>query len=207
MLPGLLSVLVRNERQRREDVALFEIGNLHEWRDGAPAQASVLAFLLAGNLRPASWLEAQRPASFEDVKGIVESLGARWNLDRVEFGAWQPRPGIDHPGRSATVVAVKDGEPTQIGLAFAVDPRLLAAYEVRAENVAFALLNLDVVAPLANRVPTVKSAPSLPALERDIAVVVGREHACLGCRRNDPSERRAPPVCAVAVRSIPGSAA
>jgi phenylalanyl-tRNA synthetase beta chain len=174
MLPGLLSVLVRNERQRREDVALFEIGNLHEWRDGAPVQASVLAILLAGNLRPASWLEAQRPASLEDVKGIVESLGARWSLDRIEFGAWTPRPGIDHPGRSATVVSVKDGEPTQTGLAFAIDPRLLAAYEVRAENVVFALLNLDVVAPLANRVPTVKSAPSLPALERDIAVVVGR---------------------------------
>ncbi|HEY7025819.1 MAG TPA: phenylalanine--tRNA ligase subunit beta [Candidatus Limnocylindrales bacterium] len=174
MLPGLLSVLVRNERQRREDVVIFEIGNLHEWRDDAPAQASVLAILLAGNAMPASWVEPQRSATFEDVKGIVESLAARWNIDGIEFGAWQARPGIDHPGRSATVVTTSGEPPAQIGLAFEIDPRLLAAYEVRAEHVAFALINLDVVARLANRVPSVKSAPSLPALERDIAVVVGR---------------------------------
>jgi len=174
MLPGLLSVLVRNERQRREDVSIFEIGNLHEWRDGAPAQASVLAMLLAGNARPASWAEPQRMATFEDVKGIVENLAARWNMDGVEFGAWQPRPGIDHPGRNATIIAANNGGSVQIGLAFEIDPRLLAAYEVRAEHAAFALVNLDVVRPLANPVPTVKSAPSLPALERDIAVVISR---------------------------------
>jgi len=134
----------------------------------------VLALLLSGRARPASWAEPQRVATFEDVKGIVENLAARWNMDGVEFGAWQPRPGIDHPGRSATILAANKGESVQIGLAFEIDPRLLAAYEVRAEHVAFALVNLDVVSPLTNRAPTIKSAPTLPVVERDIAVVVGR---------------------------------
>jgi phenylalanyl-tRNA synthetase beta chain len=175
MLPGLLGVLGRNERQRREDVAIFEIGNLHEWRDGAPVQASVLAVLLAGNVRPPSWAETQRALTFEDIKGVVESLGARWSLERIEFAPTQARPGIDHPGRTAAVVVAIGEQRTIAGLVLEVDPRLLTAYEIRAEHVAFALLNLDVVAPLTDRKPQVRAAPSLPTLERDIAVVVSRD--------------------------------
>jgi len=174
MLPGLLGVLGRNERQRRDDVGIFEIGNLHEWREDAPAQASVLAILLAGDVQPVSWAGAARPAGFEDVKGIVETLGARWNTERIEFAATAVRPGIDHPGRTAAVHAVKGDDRTQIGLVFEIDPRLLAAYEVRALHVAFALINLDVVAPLAQRAPMVRAAHTLPVVERDIAVVVDR---------------------------------
>ncbi len=66
MLPGLLGVLGRNERQRRDDVAVFEIGNLHEWRDDGPRQMTVLAVLLAGNVRDQSWAE---PARAGDVRG------------------------------------------------------------------------------------------------------------------------------------------
>jgi phenylalanyl-tRNA synthetase beta chain len=175
MLPGLLGVLGRNERQKREDIAIFEIGNLHEWRDDAPAQSSVLAILLAGNARPASWVEPVRPATFEDVKGLVALIVARLNAGRVEFGATAPRPGIDHPGRTAAVHAVNGEERTMVGLALEVDPRLLGAYEIRAERVAFALLNLDVLMPLADRRPQVRGAEPLPIVERDLAIVVGRD--------------------------------
>jgi phenylalanyl-tRNA synthetase beta chain len=177
MLPGLLGVLGRNERQRREDLAVFEIGNLHEWRDDAPAQASVLAILLAGNARPTSWTEPQRVATFEDVKGIVEMLGSRLNIERIEFAATHPRPGIDHPGRTASITAADGADQAPIGLASEVDPRLLAAYEIRAQHVAFAMVNLDVVTALANRRPQVKAAHTLPTVDRDLAVVVGRETA------------------------------
>jgi phenylalanyl-tRNA synthetase beta chain len=178
MLPGMLGVLVRNERQRRDDLGFFEIGNLHEWRDGGPSQSLVLGIMLAGGAWPPSWLEPQRPASFEDAKGIIEALAARLNMGRVEFAATNPRPGIDHPGRTAAVV-VSDGDErtgrTQVGFVLELDPRLLAAYEVHTEHVAFALLNLDVLEPLTQRVPQVRSAPALPIVERDIAVIVGRD--------------------------------
>jgi phenylalanyl-tRNA synthetase beta chain len=175
MLPGMLGVLVRNERQRRDDLGFFEIGNLHEWRDGAPSQALVVAIMLAGSIRPPSWLERQRSATFEDAKGVIEALAARLNMGRVEFAATPARPGVDHPGRSAAVLVSNGDELTRIGVVLEVDPRLLEAYEARAERVAFALLNLDVVAPLAQRVPQVRSAPLLPVVERDIAVVVNRD--------------------------------
>jgi phenylalanyl-tRNA synthetase beta chain len=175
MLPGLLGVLGRNERQKRDDIAIFEVGNLHECRDDAPVQSSVLAILLAGNVRPASWVEPARPAGFEDVKGLVELIVAHLNAGRVVFAPTTPRPGIDHPGRTAAVHAVKGGERSMVGLALEIDPRLLAAYEIRAERVAFALLNLDVLLPLADRRPQVRGAEQLPIVERDLAIVVSRE--------------------------------
>ena len=178
MLPGMLGVLVRNERQRREDVAIFEIGNLHEWHDAEPAQVTVLAILLAGNLRPASWAELAHAATFEDVKGIVEMLAARCNMDRVEYApVTDVRQGVDHPGRTAAIVAFAGGERRTIGRVFEIDPRLLAKYDAHAEHVSFAILWEGVVSPLANRVPQVKSAPSLPVVERDIAVLVARDTA------------------------------
>jgi phenylalanyl-tRNA synthetase beta chain len=175
MLPGLLGVLGRNERQKRDDIAIFEIGNIHLWQDEAPVQSSVLAILLAGNIRPASWVEPHRAAGFEDVKGLVELIVAQLKAGRAEFSATTPRPGIDHPGRTAAVHAIKGDERTMVGLALEIDPRLLAAYEIRAERVAFALLNLDVLLPLADRRPQVRGTDQLPVVERDLAIVVSRD--------------------------------
>ena len=172
MLPGLLGVLGRNERQRRDDIAIFEIGALHEWRDGGPAQSEVLAVLLAGNLRAASWAEPARAASLDELKGIVEMLAARSHVDRVEYEATQCRDGVEHPGRTAAVTALTGNERLPLGRVFEVDPRLLAAFEVKAERVAFALIQLEPLRDLAARVPQVRRIDTLPAFERDLAVVV-----------------------------------
>ena len=99
------------------------------------------------------------------------------NAGRVDFAPTTSRPGIDHPGRTAAVHAVKGEQRTMVGLALEIDPRLLAAYEIRAEHVAFALLNLDELMPLADRRPQVRSAEQLPIVERDLAIVVERATA------------------------------
>ena len=177
MLPGLLGVLVRNERQRREDMAIYEIGHLHEWRDGTPAQAQMLAIMLSGNLRSQSWAEPAHVASLEDVKGIVEMLVTRWNMDRVEYTPADVRPGVEHPGRTARITSVSGSERSMIGLVFEIDPRLSRRYEVRAEHVDFAIINLDAVREIVRAVPQVKAAFALPAVERDIAVTVARDTA------------------------------
>ncbi|MEO8626414.1 MAG: phenylalanine--tRNA ligase subunit beta, partial [Candidatus Limnocylindrales bacterium] len=177
MLPGLLGVLGRNERQRRDDIAIFEIGVLHEWRDGGPAQSEVLAVLLAGNLRAASWAEPARVASLADLKGIVETIATGAHADGVEYEATQARDGVEHPGRTAAVIAVTGDERTRtpLGRVFEIDPRLLGAFEVKAERVAFALIQLEPLRDLAARVPQVRRIDTLPAVERDLAVVVGHD--------------------------------
>ena len=60
---------------------------------------------------------------------------------------------------------------------FELDPRLIAAYEVRSEHVVFAILDGAVTSRLAAErgAPKVREIGRLPVVERDIAVVVGRD--------------------------------
>lgn len=161
MLPGLMGVLVRNERQRRDDISIFEMGALHEWRDGGPAQSEVLALLMP---------------SLDELKGIIATVATRTgHADRVAFESTEVREGVEHPGRTAAVIALMGDQRTSLGRVFEVDPRLLAAFEVKAEHVAFALIQLEPLRDLASRVPQVRRIETLPVVERDLAVVVSHD--------------------------------
>jgi phenylalanyl-tRNA synthetase beta chain len=85
---------------------------------------------------------------------------------------------VDHPGRIAAVVAIgAAGERTRVGRVGELHPRMLQAYEVRAEHVTFAELHLDVVATLVPSRIRVGPLEHLPGVERDIAVVVAADRA------------------------------
>src|SRR5213078_2047571 len=120
-----------------------------EWRDGGPAQSEVLAVLVP---------------SFDEVKGIAELVAQRLgHAERVEYEATQPRDKVEHPGRTAAIVGVSGEERTQLGRVFEVDPRLLRAFEIKADRVAFALIQLEPLRTLAARVPQVRRIDTLPA--------------------------------------------
>jgi phenylalanyl-tRNA synthetase beta chain len=175
MLPGLVQVLSRNERQRRPDLAIFEFGATHEWREGEPLQTETLGVLMAGAWRAASWAEAARNASIDDLKGVLEALVERFTGARLEYRPAQPHEGVEHPGRTAEIHAVKGDERQTLGRVGEVDPRYLEIYEVRAERAAFALLDLAVLQGLAKVTSQVRRIDWLPAIERDVAVVVKRD--------------------------------
>jgi phenylalanyl-tRNA synthetase beta chain len=178
LLPSLVRVLADNERFRRDDVAIFEIGSQHH-RDGRePIQRSRLAVLAAGTATPSDHRQPARPFDLADLKGLVEWLASRLGDARVRWEAAPIRSGIDHPGRTAlAVVTTTDGAQVELGTVGELDPRFLAAYDVRAPHVVVA--DLDLVALLATVRPVVRvdSPPRLPSVERDIAVVVSRSLA------------------------------
>ncbi len=176
LLPGLVGVLSRNERQRRSDIQIFEIGPIHGWLDGAPWQANNLGILFAGSWAPPSWVEPTRPVQLEDVKGVVEWLAERLHLGPVNYSHNYSMKGVEHPHRVA-LARVGGGESTVIGRVGEFDPRYLAAYEIKAERAVFAVLDVAKVAEAAALVPQVRDVDRLPAVERDIAVIVGRDVA------------------------------
>jgi phenylalanyl-tRNA synthetase beta chain len=178
LVPGLVGVLSRNERQRRADVAIFEIGAVHEWLDGDPRQAEMLGLLLAGDFLPASWAEKARAASVEDAKGLVETIADRFGMGRIAYLKTTEHAGVEHPGRTAAVEVVgdtRDEQRVEMGRVGEIDPRYLEAYEIRADRAAFALLDMTQLARLAQSVPQVRRIEQLPAVERDLAVVVTRD--------------------------------
>ncbi|CAN5767588.1 phenylalanine--tRNA ligase subunit beta [soil metagenome] len=173
LVPGLIGVLARNERQRRTDVAVFEVGAVHSWRDGGPEQHDELGILLGGDWRPQSWAEGARPASVEDLKGIIEALAARLNVGRLAYAPIDARAGVEHPTRSATVSVAATG--AAVGRVGELHPGLLEAFEVRSDRAAFAVLDVAALVAHAQPRPRVERLADLPMVERDLAIVIDRD--------------------------------
>jgi phenylalanyl-tRNA synthetase beta chain len=178
LLPEHLRVLVENERQRAPDLHAFEIGVLHEWRDSEPVERDVLGLILAGRERPVSHDRAASHVDVAAAKGLLEQLASRLIWCRLVYEPVAVRDGVEHPGRTAAVVAVaSDGDRTPVGRVGELHPRLLEQYEVRAEHVVFAEISLDAFERLAPERLRVGKLEHLPGVERDIAIVVAADRA------------------------------
>jgi len=177
LLPGLVDVLGRNERQRRPSLAIFEVGPVHAWR-GEPYQLGQLGLLLAGEWRSQSWSDTARLASVEDAKGVIELIASRFNVGSIAYRQAKVRPGIEHSGRTAEIVLTgASGESAVLGRVGELDPRYLAAYEIRADHAIFAELDLGLISQAARMIAQVRELDRLPAVERDLAVIVARDVA------------------------------
>jgi phenylalanyl-tRNA synthetase beta chain len=173
MLPGLVAALSTNERQRRDDVALFELGSVHQYLDGEPIQFERLAILLAGNLQPPSWAEASRPVDVADAKGILEWLVDRLCHRRLTYRTTEVLPGVEHPGRTAEVLLADDqaGTSQPVGRVGELDPRYLRAADLRTERAVVAVIDIEALEAAAGA-PRVQCDGRLHVIERDLAVVV-----------------------------------
>ena len=173
LLPGLVRVLVENERQRRSDVSLFEVGHVHRLVDGVPAERPMLGVLLGGDQSGAAWNQAARPADLWEVRGLVMALCARVGAAPPSAAPPDSFGPFEHPGRTAVLHVEVDGGACELGRAFELHPSYLEAVEARSGHVAVALLDLDV---LQSAIPAVRRYvpfPRVPAVERDLAIVVG----------------------------------
>jgi phenylalanyl-tRNA synthetase beta chain len=170
LLPGLLEVLMRNESQRRTDVALFEVGQVHRFEAGTPIETSQLGLLIAGDWVEGAWDQPARRVEIADAVGLCAALAERLGAGRLESREREPWAGVEHPGRVGNLHL--SAGATEVGAAGELDPRLLVTVGVHAASVVFATLDL---ATLLSAVPAVRRAaqlPRVPAVERDIAVVV-----------------------------------
>ena len=177
VVASLLDVLAVNERQGRDDVAIFEVGKGYERRGEQPHEWWRLAFLIAGSAVDAGWSEPGREADLYDALGIAELVAARLRLAA-------PAVTVDgrgfpfHPGRAATLTACRQtgavGAPgVQLsGSVVELHPVVLAAWELRHEHVLVG--ELAIAGLEGGRIPDIRAEePSRRQdAERDVAVVV-----------------------------------
>jgi phenylalanyl-tRNA synthetase beta chain len=176
LLPGLMRVLVENERQRRGDLSLFEVGHVHRLVEGEPAERLVLGILLAGEQAGAAWNQPPRPADFWEARGLVTALCERFGVPFPTAAAAPSTAPYEHPGRTAVLTIERAGDRTiDLGRVFELHPAYLEAVGVRTGHVAAALIHLD---DLQSAMPAGRryaSFPRVPAVERDLAVVIGED--------------------------------
>jgi phenylalanyl-tRNA synthetase beta chain len=170
LVPSLLRNLAHNRRQRVEDVRLYEVASVYhpapDPRRAPSAESVEIAGVLAGRRSPPGWDTKADPADFWDAKaavaGVLEALGAD--------ASWEARgePWL-HPRHSARVLGA-DG--ASLGAVGELHPRVAAAFDLPPGVLAFRL-SLDALTARMRRVPQHRPIPRLPAVLRDLAVVVG----------------------------------
>ncbi|GAA1591509.1 phenylalanine--tRNA ligase subunit beta [Actinoplanes couchii] len=189
LLGPLLGVLKRNLGRGRRDVALFEAGTVFlphltstapptlgvdrrpsnaEWAAAnaiVPEQPWHLAVVLAGDIDPAGWWGAGRPATWADAieAARVTLAAAGIAEDRVSVRAAELAPW--HPGRCAAILV----DDAVVGHAGELHPAVLAALELPKRTSA-AELDLDAL-PEAPVVEAPKISTFPPAL-LDVALTL-----------------------------------
>jgi phenylalanyl-tRNA synthetase beta chain len=167
---SLLDVLTLNERQGRDDVAVFEIGKGYGRVGDEPLEWTRLAFLITGDAAPAAWNRPARPYDLDDAKGIVELLAERLHLPAPAYIP-DMRGYPFHPGRALTAETRSDTGMIS-GRVAELHPDTLEEWELRSQRVIVAELavsGLDAAAAIAVHVEPIGR---FPVVERDLAVIV-----------------------------------
>jgi phenylalanyl-tRNA synthetase beta chain len=173
VVPSLLRTAAHNRRQGRDAVRLYELATAFRPRAGAdrdpPAlERPVVAAVLTGRRSPLSWAAGGEPSDFHDLKGAAEAVLAALGIDAIFEQAGRAVSWL-HP-RAAALVRTRSGG--MLGALGEIHPRVAAAFDLPRGVLA---LELDGAALLeaARLVPGYRPIPRLPAVLRDLAVVVG----------------------------------
>jgi phenylalanyl-tRNA synthetase beta chain len=188
LIPGLLTVLVHNQRHGQKHVRLFETGTVFytppsprtvadERERELPYEERRLGLLLSGGRAAGRWFERGESVDFSDLAGVVETLTDVF--EPAGSAVRRPLTGTStmNPNASAELV-IGDEVAGRIGQ---LAPSLLRAYEADGP-VYVAELSLAV---LAGRRRTVRAQPlpRFPGTRRDIALVAPKEIAAETLRR------------------------
>jgi phenylalanyl-tRNA synthetase beta chain len=159
LMGGLIEVLEHNLNHGQERLRLFEIGRAFHSAaaDGQPLHAAGIAY---GAAHAEQWGEPARAVDYYDLKADVEAL---LHPLPATF-APDTHPAL-HPGQCASVRQ----EGVAIGWIGALHPRLTQVHGLSRAPILF---ELDLTPLLAGAAPRYQGVPRLPAVRRDIAVVV-----------------------------------
>ena len=104
LAPSLLNALRVNQSHGRRESALFELGAvfLSNGLEKQPDEKLTFAGAWSGFCGSGNWTDPQRRVDFWDVKGVVESLAERLNLN-IAFSRAESMPAWYNPAEAAMV--------------------------------------------------------------------------------------------------------
>lgn len=172
LLPGLLKTVQYNYSHRELNQLLFEIGATFEAKalplDDLPEEKDKLALAVTGQIPEPNWVDPSRQADFYTIKGALETLFTRFQVEDVRFVP-EAMP-FSHPARCALI---KIGE-AELGYLGQLHPDVAEEWEID-QPVTVCEIDLSILCDNANLVPRVVPMPRYPAAKRDLALVVAGE--------------------------------
>jgi len=162
---GALSVLARNQRNRENNIRLFEISRIFLPRPkDLPLENEILCGLVDTVAPEMFWQSKPVPVDLYFVKGIVDTL-----LDRLGIKALY-LPGNDitlSPAKNADIMV----DSVKIGVIGEVHPAVLTRFDI-AEPAFLFELDVDKLLTLSSKPLVYKAASKYPGIMRDIAILL-----------------------------------
>ncbi|MFD1317878.1 phenylalanine--tRNA ligase subunit beta [Loigolactobacillus zhaoyuanensis] len=169
LVSGLLDDLAYNAARKQQNVALYEQGRVFLKQHQAtvrPHELEYLAGAITGDWQTATWNQPAQPVDFYQLKGLVESTLAEFNLTTTPEFAATARHQDMHPGRTADILVGNQ----VVGFLGQVHPRVSQQYRLPATYVF--QLDLEQLLALEQQTVMYHAVPRYPAITRDIALVV-----------------------------------
>ena len=171
LVPGMLVMIAGNLNRDVDDVRLFEVGTVFGGTTERVDERPALAFGAVGSLPVESALHPGRMIDFHDLKGVVEQVLARFEMNGMYFDRFPAEAGLTpewlHPYRAARVAA--DG--VTAGWFGQLHPSEAARRKVR-ELVLVGELYLDRLYKLPLRRPVAKEISRYQPVRRDFSLVL-----------------------------------
>jgi phenylalanyl-tRNA synthetase beta chain len=170
LLPGLLENMKRNLSMQTDTFRLFEIGNafISEKNGTLPEEREMIAGLWTGSGNPDSIHLKKRPCDFYDIKGILESLLAAFQIEGAE---WETAQEEKHPylmpGFAAEIML--DGK--SFAFMGRIHPAVLKEFSLKQEAFVFEA-DMKVLLESIPDTITARPIPRFPSISRDITLIV-----------------------------------
>ncbi|MCX7984660.1 MAG: phenylalanine--tRNA ligase subunit beta [Bacteroidetes bacterium] len=172
LIPGALKVVVHNQNHGTLDVRLFEIGTVFSKRSGGSPtdlasyhEEQHLLLVLGGAVAPLAYGVQHRKVDFFDIKGEVEALLRKFNLDKYRFIYYDTHSPLLSP-----CIGVEIGG-TRAGLFGKVRREVATALGID-EPVFVCELVVDVLHRYWGVEKKFTPLPKFPNVYRDVAIVV-----------------------------------
>ncbi len=173
LVPSLLETVSHNLNYRSTDLNMFELRPVflpQEDSDQCIEKLSLTA-VMTGNREPEGWSQDVAALDFYDLKGVVEELLVKVNVDKVKFDSSITQPYL-HPGKSCSLKLGKQ----VIGCLGEVHPEALNNYSID-QSVYLFELDIEAIIVAAGEFAKFKPLSRFPDVTRDSALLLDDEIA------------------------------
>ncbi len=183
--PSVLGAMAENVRQRRADLALFELGKDFRYRPAADAElaqaggayreAWTVGIGLLGNATERQPGEPPRPWAVADLKGILDTIHEAMGLPTPTYRpeTAEERHAHLHPGRAARMT---DANGRSYGSLGEVHPAVAAAWDLPGRPLVASIhVEPNGLLGFPPRSDRAAAVPAAQPVDRDLAVVLAAE--------------------------------
>ncbi|WP_321370941.1 phenylalanine--tRNA ligase subunit beta [uncultured Desulfuromusa sp.] len=168
LVPSLLETVSNNINYRSSDLRLFELRPvfLTPLEGGQSVEKLSLTAVMSGQRDPEGWSQSAASVDFYDIKGVVEEILAKINIENVFFDSQETQPYL-HPGKSCQFMSGQES----LGFVGEVHPEVLSRFNIEQPVYLFEL-DVEATIALAGQHAQFKALSRFPDVKRDSALLL-----------------------------------